>query len=228
MPLPTGTKLPPTVCYDAIVADAPSPLALLLGAAFAAASGFALANLWIRHRRALARDRAHWAALASRRGWHLSERGGTFAVLGSAGPITFHLSQGALAYSEIGVFIEARLPHSPWLVFELFASTSPLAPTARRPGEPLSLDRQSPTGPIGKAPSDSGLQLWATHRALAHDLANPEVRTALAALPRAYLLYQNGIVALIWPCVALPSDAQLDTALGCVTAIARAAESLRG
>jgi len=220
MPFSTGTKLPPTVCYPAVVADAPSPLALLLGAAFAAASGFALANLWIRHRRALARDRAHWAALATRRGWHLSERGGTFAVLGSVGSVTFHLSQGALAYSEIGVFIEARLPHSPWLVLELFATTSPLAPTARRPGEPLDL------GPDAR--SDSGLQLWATHRALAHDLANPEVRAALAALPRAYLLYQNGIVALIWPCVALPSDAQLDTATGCITALARAAQALRG
>ena len=95
MLLPTGTKLPPTVCYAAFVADAPSPLALLLGAAFAAASGFALANLWIRHRRALARDRAHWAALAARRGWHLSERGGTFAVLGSTG-LAFRLAALAL------------------------------------------------------------------------------------------------------------------------------------
>lgn len=205
--------------YAANVAEAPTPLALLLGAAFAAASGFALANLWIRHRRALARDRAHWAALAARRGWLLSERSGTFAVLGNAGPVTFHLSQGALAYSEIGVFIEARLPHSPWLVFELFAGTSPLAPTARRPGEPVAL---------GAARSDSGLQLWATHRALATALCDADVRAALAALPRAYLLYQNGIVALIWPCVALPSDAQLDTALACITALARAAQSLRG
>lgn len=219
MPPCTGTKLPSTVCYAANVAESPSPLALLLGAALAAASGFALANLWIRHRRALARDRAHWAALAVRRGWHLRERGGTFAVLGSAGPITFTVSQGALAYSEIGVFVEARLPHSPWLVFELFAATSPLAPTARRPGEPVDL---------GTARGDSGLQLWATHRALARDLASPEVRAALTALPRAYLLYQNGIVALIWPCVALPSDAQLDAALACVTAIARTAEALRG
>lgn len=201
------------------MAESPSPLALLLGAAFAAASGFALANLWIRHRRALARDRAHWAALARRRGWHLSERGGTFAVLGSAGPVAFNLSQGALAYSEIGVFIEARLPHSPWLVFELFAGTSPLAQAARRPGSPVAL---------GAARSDSGLELWATHRAHAAALCDTDVRVALAALPRAYLLYQNGIVALIWPCVALPSDAQLDTALTCITALARAAQALRG
>ncbi len=201
------------------MAESPSPLALLLGAAFAAASGFALANLWIRHRRALARDRVHWAALASRRGWHLRERGGTFAVLGSAGPVTFHLSQGALAYSEIGVFIEARLPHSPWLVFELFAGTSPLAQAARRPGEPVAL---------GEARSDSGLELWATHRTLAASLCDADVRAALAALPRAYLLYQNGIVALIWPCVALPSDPQLDTALTCITALSRAAQALRG
>lgn len=200
------------------MADAPSPLALLLGAAFAAASGFALANLWIRHRRVLARDRAHWAALAARRGWLLSERGGTFAVLGSAGAVTFNLSQGALAYSEIGVFIEARLPHSPWLVFELFAGTSPMAQAARRPGEPVALAEAR----------DSGLQLWATHRALAGSLCCDEVRAAVASLPRAYLLYQNGIVALIWPCLALPSDAQLDTAIGCVTALARAAQSLRG
>jgi hypothetical protein len=206
------------VWYAANVADAPSPLALLLGAAFAAASGFALANLWIRHRRALARDRAHWSALAKRRGWHLHERGGTFAVLGSAGDLGFHLSQGALAHSEIGVFVEARLPHSAWLVLELFAATSPLAPTARRPGEPIGL---------GDARSDSGLQLWATRRGLALELCNAEVRAAFAALPRPYLLYQNGIVALIWPCVALPSDAQLDRAIACLAALAQAARASR-
>lgn len=216
------------MCYAANVADAPSPLALLLGAAFAAASGFALANLWIRHRRALARDRAHWSALAARRGWHLHERGGTFAVLGSVGDLAFHLSQGALAHSEVGVFVEARLPHSPWLVLELFAATSPLAPTARRPGEPIALGDGSSTPSARPLSTDSGLQLWATRRGLALELCHAEVRAAFAALPRAYLLYQNGIVALIWPCVALPSDPQLDTALTCLAALARAARALRG
>jgi hypothetical protein len=196
---------------------APSPLALLLGAAFAAASGFALANLWIRHRRALARDRAHWAALAARRGWHLVERGGDFAVIGAVGDASFHLSQGALAYSDIGVFLETRLPRSPWMVFELFAGSSPLAPTARRPGERLALTSD---------PADAGLQLWSTDRARATLVCDATVRAALASLPRAYLLYQNGIVALIWPWPTLPSEAQLDAALACLSALARAARAL--
>src|SRR5690242_4797414 len=61
-----------------------SPTALLLNAILAALAGFLLGNLWYRHRRALDRDRVRWSSLAERRGWHLVERGGGFAVIGNA------------------------------------------------------------------------------------------------------------------------------------------------
>lgn len=192
----------------------PSLSGLLLSAAFAAASGLALAHLWIRHRRALARDRAHWAALASRRGWHLVERSGSFAVIGTVAGASFHISQGAVAHGEIGVFLETRLPRSPWLICELFAHSSPVAATARHPGQ--------------RVETEPGLQLWSNHRARAPQLCDDAVRTALKQLPRPYLLHQNGIVLLIWPCPALPSDAQLDAALACVAALARAGQALAG
>lgn len=194
------------------MAEAPSPFALLLGAAFAAASGFALANVWIRHRRAVARSRAGWAALAARRGWHLVERSDSFAVIGHDHGLGFHLSQGAIAHGEIGVFLEARLAGSPWMVCELFASGSPLALTARRPGERVAL---------GDAATDAGLELWSSHRARALRLCDDAVRMALVGLPRPYLLYQNGIVVLIWPCASLPGDAQLDAALACLAGLVR-------
>ena len=202
------------------MAEAPSPFALLVGAAFAAASGFALTNLWLQHRRALARDRAHWAALAARRGWHLVERRDGFAVIGTAAGASFHLSQGAVAHGDIGVFLETRLPRAPWLVCELFASSSPLAQTARRPGQRVTLARP----PEGRA--DHYLQLWSNHRAQAPVLIDEAVRGALAQLPRPYLLYQNGIVVLIWPCAALPGDTQLDAAIACIDALARAYQKL--
>jgi len=206
----------------ALLERPPSLRGLLLGAAFAAAAGLALANLWIRHRRALARDRAHWVALAKRRGWHLVERSGGFAVVGAvAGAVSgavaganFHISQGAIAHGEIGVFLETRLPRSPWLVCELFAHSSPVAQTARHPGQ--------------RVDSEPGLQLWSNHRARAPQLCDEAVRAALMQLPRPYLLHQNGIVLLIWPCPALPSDAQLDAALACIAALARAGQSLAG
>jgi hypothetical protein len=202
------------------VAEAPSPFALLLGAAFAVASGFALTNLWLRHRRALARDRAHWAALAARRGWHLVERRDGFAVIGTAGGASFHLSQGAVAHGDIGVFLETRLPRAPWLVCELFASSSPLAQTARRPGQRVTVARP----PEGRA--DHYLQLWSNHRAQAPALIDEAVRGAVTQLPRPYLLYQNGIVVLIWPCAALPGDTQLDAAIACIEALGRACHKL--
>lgn len=190
----------------------PSLSGLLLSAAFAAASGLALAHLWIRHRRALARDRAHWAALAYRRGWHLVERSGSFAVIGSVAGASFHISQGAVAHGEIGVFLETRLPRSPWLICELFAHSSPVAATARHPGR--------------RVETEPGLQLWSNHRVRAPQLCDEHVRAALKQLPRPYLLHQNGIVLLIWPCPALPSDAQLDAALACVAALGRAGQVL--
>lgn len=195
---------------------------LLLGAIFAAASGLALANLWFRHRRALARDRAHWAALATRRGWHLVERSGGFAVIGTVEDTSFHLSQGAVAHGDIGVYLETRLPHSPWLICELFARSSPLAATARRPGVRVELGRP------GEPRSEPALELWSTQRARAPQLCDEAVRAALGQLPRPYLLYQNGIVLLIWPCSALPGDPQLDAALACVSALARACRTLAG
>ena len=198
------------------VAEAPSPFALLVGAAFAAASGFALANVWIRHRRAVARSRAGWAALAGRRGWHLVERSGSFAVIGHSDGVSFHISQGAVAHGEIGVFLETRLAGSPWMVCELFASHSPLALTARRPGERV---------PLGDGKTDAGLELWATHRARALRLCDDAVRMAFVGLPRPYLLYQNGIVVLIWPCTSLPGDAQLDAALTCLAGLVRTCKS---
>ena len=213
------------LCYPATVAEAPSPFALLAAAVFAAASGFALANVWIRHRRALARNRAHWAALAARRGWHLVERSGSFAVIGHAEGLSFHLSQGAVAHGDIGVFLETRLARSPWMVCELFAASSPLAPTARRPGErvPLLL----PGGDMKPdAKPDAGLELWSTHRAKAPRLCDAAVRGALLGLPRPYLLYQNGIVVLIWPCPTLPTDAQLDAALACLGGLVAACRQL--
>lgn len=216
-----GTAASGALWYPAGVTEAPSPFALLLGAAFAAASGFALANAWIRHSRAMARNRARWSALATRRGWHLVERGGDFAVIGHTGELGFHLSQGAVAHGEIGVFLEARLARSPWMVCELFASNSPAALTARRPGERVPL---GPPTPDAKA--DPGLQLWSTHRARAPRLCDEAVRAALAGLPRPYLLYQNGIVVLIWPCATLPTDAQLDAALACLAALTAAGKAL--
>jgi hypothetical protein len=221
------------LCYPAGVirsllrfapSDRPGPSGLV-AALFAAASGLALANLWWRHRQALARDRAHWAALAARRGWHLVERGGSFAVIGAveAAPgVSFHLSQGAIAHGDIGVFLETRLPRAPWLICELFAAASPVALTARRPGARVELPRPS------EGKHDPALQLWSNHRARAPQLCDEPVRAALAQLPRPYLLYQNGIVVLIWPCVALPSDAQLDAAIACVAALAGASRALGG
>ena len=205
--------------------EAPSPFALLLAAAFAAASGFALANVWIRHRRAMDRNRARWTALAARRGWHLVERGGDFAVIGHTEDLGFHLSQGAVAHGEIGVFLEARLARSPWMVCELFASSSPAALTARRPGERVPL---GPPAPETKADTkaDPGLQLWSTHRAKAPRLCDEAVRAALAGLPRPYLLYQNGIVVLIWPSRPRPTDPQLAPALAGLAALIPAGKAL--
>ena len=201
----------------------------LVAALFAAASGLALANVWLRHRRALARDRAHWAALAARRGWHLVERAGSFSVIGAAegpvGALTFQLSQGAIAHGDIGVFLETRLPRAPWLICELFAASSPVAPTARRPGARVGVPAASK---VEGKPDVPGMQLWSNHRARAPELFDEPVRAALAALPRPYLLYQNGIVVLIWPCPTLPSDAQLDAAVACVAALARASHALGG
>ena len=208
--------LPAAPCYPGGVAEAPSPFALLLGAAFAAASGFALASVWIRHRRAVARSRASWAALAARRSWHLVERSGSFAVIGSVAGASFHVSQGAVAQGEIGVFLETRLVSSPWMVCELFASQSPLALTARRPGERV---------PLGDGKTDAGLELWSTHRTRALRLCDDAVRMAFIGLPRPYLLYQNGIIVLIWPCTSLPGDAQLDAALTCLAGLVRAGKS---
>jgi hypothetical protein len=208
--------LPAAPCYPGGVAEAPSPFALLLGAAFAAASGFALASVWIRHRRAIARSRARWAALAARRSWHLVERSGSFAVIGHNDGVSFHISQGAVAHGEIGVFLETRLVSSPWMVCELFASQSPLALTARRPGERV---------PLGDGKTDAGLELWSTHRTRALRLCDDAVRMAFIGLPRPYLLYQNGIVVLIWPCTSLPGDAQLDAALTCLAGLVRAGKS---
>lgn len=208
--------LPAAPCYPGGVAEAPSPFALLLGAAFAAASGFALASVWIRHRRAVARSRASWAALAARRSWHLVERSGSFAVIGHNDGVSFHISQGAVAHGEIGVFLETRLVSSPWMVCELFASQSPLALTARRPGERV---------PLGDGKTDAGLELWSTHRTRALRLCDDAVRMAFIGLPRPYLLYQNGIIVLIWPCTNLPGDAQLDAALTCLAGLVRAGKS---
>ena len=208
--------LPAAPCYPGGVAEAPSPFALLLGAALAAASGFALASVWIRHRRAVARSRASWAALAARRSWHLVERSGSFAVIGHNDGVSFHISQGAVAHGEIGVFLETRLVSSPWMVCELFASQSPLALTARRPGERV---------PLGDGKTDAGLELWSTHRTRALRLCDDAVRMAFIGLPRPYLLYQNGIVVLIWPCTSLPGDAQLDAALTCLAGLVRAGKS---
>lgn len=200
----------------------------LVAALFAAASGLALANVWLRHRRALARDRAHWAALASRRGWHLVERAGSFSVIGAAegpvGALTFQLSQGAIAHGDIGVFLETRLPRAPWLICELFAASSPVAPTARRPGARVVVPGVNKV----EGKPDAGMQLWSNHGARAPELFDEPVRAALAGLPRPYLLYQNGIVVLIWPCQTLPSDAQLDAAVACVAALARASHALGG
>ena len=231
----TGAGARTALCYPAGVItarlrftpmDRPGPGSRrsgLVAALFAAASGLALANLWLRHRRALARDRAHWAALATRRGWHLVERSGSFAVIGAvpgaSEGISFHLSQGAIAHGDIGVFLETRLPRAPWLICELFAASSPVAQTARRPGGRVELPRPAD----GK--HDPALQLWSNHRARAPQLCDESVRAALAQLPRPYLLYQNGIVVLIWPCAALPSDAQLDAAIACVAALARASQA---
>ncbi len=194
----------------------PSPVGLLLGAALALASGLALANVWRHHRQSLARDRAHWAALAARRGWHLVERSGTFSVIGAVRGISFHLSQGAVARGDIAVFLEARLPRSPWLVCEVFAPGSPVAGTARRPGVPC---------PLPPDRRDHGLQLWSSHRTRALQLCDPTVFAALGGLPRPYLLFQNGIVLLIWPCTSLPSDAQLDAAIASLQALADATQA---
>ena len=68
--------------------------------------------------------------------------------------------------------------------------------------------------PGQRVDTEPGLQLWSNHRVRAPQLCDDAVRAALKQLPRPYLLHQNGIVLLIWPCPALPSDAQLDAALG--------------
>lgn len=188
-----------------------SPLALLLNAILAVLAGFLLGNLWYRHRRALARDRARWAGLAERRGWHLVERGGGFAVIGNADTVAFHLSQGALAHDDLGIFLEARIDRSPWVVLEIFALNSPIAHTARRPGDRVR------TG-------DDAFDLrFATHASplrRAAALCDPPLRAALEALPRPYLMVQNGIVVLIWPWDKLPTDTQLDAALALLKALA--------
>lgn len=44
-------------------------------------------------------------------------------------------------------------------------------------------------------------------------------------MPKAHLLYQNGIVVLIWPCTSLPGDAQLDAALTCLAGLVRTCKS---
>jgi hypothetical protein len=188
-----------------------TPLALLFNALLATLAGFVLGSLWYRHRRALARDRARWSELAQRRGWHLVERGGGFAVIGNAGPVAFHLSQGALAHGDLGIFLETRIDRSPWVVLEIFAHTSPIAFTARRPGERIR---------TGDPEFDARFATYASPPRRAAELCDAPLRAALSPLPRPYLMVQNGIVVLIWPWDKLPSDAQLDAALACLHALA--------
>jgi hypothetical protein len=195
-----------------------SPTALLLNAILAALAGFLLGSLWYRHRRALDRDRARWTILAERRGWHLVERGGGFAVIGhtaaadsGAPPVAFHLSQGALAHGDLGVFLEARIDRSPWAVLEVFALSSPIAYTARRPGDRVR---------TGDAEFDVRFVTHASPAQRAAVLCDAPLRAALAGLPRPYLMIQNGIVVLIWPWDKLPTDAQLDAAVACLQALA--------
>jgi len=188
-----------------------SPMALLLNAILAALAGFLLGNLWYRHRRALDRDRVRWSSLAERRGWHLVERGGGFAVIGNADHVAFHLSQGALAHGDLGVFLEARIDRSPWVVIEVFALSSPIAYTARRPGDRVR------TGDDG---FDARFATYASPPRRAAALCDAPLRAAIEGLPRPYLMVQNGIVVLIWPWDKLPTDAQLDAAIDVLRALA--------
>jgi hypothetical protein len=195
-----------------------SPTALVLNAILAALAGFLLGNLWYRHRRALDRDRARWSSLAERRGWHLVERAGGFAVIGNTAAsgsdtpsVAFHLSQGALAHGDLGVFLEARIDRSPWVILEVFAQSSPIAYTARRPGDRIRTD---------DAEFDARFVTYASPPRRAGPLCDPPLRAALAGLPRPYLMVQNGIVVLIWPWDKLPTDGQLDAALACLQALA--------
>lgn len=191
---------------------------LLLSVLLASLAGFVLGTAWYRHRRALARDRARWTGLAERRGWHLVERGGGFAVIGNAGPLAFHLSPGALAQGDLGIFVEARIDRSPWVVLEVFALASPIAYTARRPGERVV---------TGDTPFDARFATYASQRR-AVALCDAPLRAALAELPRPYLMLQNGILVLIWPWDRLPTDAHLDAALACLQALAAHAAPARG
>ena len=188
-----------------------TPLALLMNALLAALAGFLLGSLWYRHRKALARDRARWTGLAQRRGWHVVERGGGFAVIGNASPVAFHLSQGALAHGDLGVFLETRIDRSPWVVLEVFAVNSPIAFTARRPGDAIR---------TGDPEFDARFATYASPARRAAELCDADLRAAIAQLPRPYLMVQNGIVVLIWPWDKLPTDAQLDAALACLRALA--------
>lgn len=187
-----------------------TPHELLLHTILAALAGLVLGTAWYRHRRAIARDRARWALLAERRGWHVVERGGGFAVIGRDGQQAFHLSQGALAQGDLGIFLETRIDRSPWVVLEVFALGSPIAYTARRPGERVR---------TGDDAFDLRFATYASQRRAAA-LCDVPLRAALAALPRPYLMLQNGILVLIWPWDRLPTDAHLDAALACLRALA--------